>query len=97
MLISDWSSDVCSSDLLPMSGTAERSLPKEATGTWKLSFKASMMIASLTEDSTMTLDKDPLLPQSYHFERGGLGKSKSADERGVGTGGVSTFRTRWYR
>jgi hypothetical protein len=34
---------------LPMSGTAERSLEKNADGTWKLSFKASMMIASLTE------------------------------------------------
>ena len=64
---------------LPMSGTAERSLTKEANGVWKLSFKASMMIASLTEESTLTLDKDTLLPQSYHFERGGLGKAKKAD------------------
>jgi hypothetical protein len=62
-----------------MSGTAERSLVKEANGVWKLSFKASMMIASLTEESTLTLDKDTLLPQSYHFERGGLGKAKKAD------------------
>lgn len=37
---------------LPMSGTAERSLEKKGDGTWKLSFKASMMIASLTEEST---------------------------------------------
>lgn len=64
---------------LPMSGTAERSLEKKGDGTWKLSFKASMMIASLTEESTLTLDKDTLLPQSYHFERGGLGKAKKAD------------------
>jgi len=53
---------------LPMSGTAERSLTKEANGVWKLSFKASMMIASLSEESTLTLDKDTLLPQSYHFD-----------------------------
>ncbi|KAB0506662.1 DUF3108 domain-containing protein [Pseudomonas moorei] len=64
---------------LPMSGTAERSLTQEANGVWKLSFKASMMIASLTEESTLTLDKDTLLPQSYHFERGGLGKAKKSD------------------
>lgn len=64
---------------LPMSGTAERSLEKKGDGTWKLSFKASMMIASLTEESTLTFDKDTLLPQSYHFERGGLGKAKKAD------------------
>jgi len=61
---------------LPMSGTAERSLEKNTDGTWKLSFKASMMIASLTEESVITLEKGSLLPQSYHFERGGLGKAK---------------------
>ncbi|MDF9777617.1 DUF3108 domain-containing protein [Pseudomonas baetica] len=64
---------------LPMSGTAERNLTKEASGVWKLSFKASMMIASLSEESTLTVDKDTLLPQSYHFERGGLGKAKKSD------------------
>ncbi|MBI3906246.1 MAG: DUF3108 domain-containing protein, partial [Pseudomonas fluorescens] len=37
---------------LPMSGTAERSLEKTSDGKWKLSFKASMMIASLSEEST---------------------------------------------
>ncbi|NWB87161.1 DUF3108 domain-containing protein [Pseudomonas gingeri] len=61
---------------LPMSGSAERSLSKNDNGTWTLSFKASMMIASLTEESTLRLDKDTLLPQSYNFERGGLGKAK---------------------
>ncbi|WP_248806989.1 DUF3108 domain-containing protein [Pseudomonas sp. MWU13-2100] len=61
---------------LPMSGSAERSLSKNDNGTWTLSFKASMMIASLTEESTLLLDKDTLLPQSYSFERGGLGKAK---------------------
>lgn len=61
---------------LPMSGSAERSLSKNDNGTWTLSFKASMMIASLTEESTLLLDKDTLLPQSYMFERGGLGKAK---------------------
>jgi len=64
---------------LPMSGTAERSLEKNANGTWSLNFKASMMIASLTEQSTLRLDKDTLLPQTYHFERGGLGKAKKVD------------------
>ncbi|MDB6048456.1 MAG: isoprenoid biosynthesis protein [Pseudomonas sp.] len=65
---------------LPMSGgTAERSLTKNANDTWSLSFKASMMIASLTEVSTLKVDKDALLPQTYNFERGGLGKSKKVD------------------
>jgi hypothetical protein len=65
---------------LPMSGgTAERSLVKGDNGTWTLSFKASMMIASLTEVSTLKVDKDVLLPQTYSFERGGLGKTKKVD------------------
>ena len=64
---------------LPMSGTAERSLTKNANDTWTLSFKASMMIASLTEVSTLRVDKGTLLPQSYNFERGGLGKTKKID------------------
>ncbi|MBN2994194.1 DUF3108 domain-containing protein, partial [Pseudomonas cedrina subsp. fulgida] len=61
---------------LPMSGSAERSLTKNGDGTWTLSFKASMMIASLTETSVILFDKDTLQPKSYAFERGGLGKAK---------------------
>jgi Protein of unknown function (DUF3108) len=65
---------------LPMSGgTAERSLTKSDSGTWTLSFKASMMIANLSEVSTLKVDKGALLPQTYSFERGGLGKSKKVD------------------
>lgn len=64
---------------LPMSGTAERTLTKNDNGTWTLAFKASMMIASLSEVSTLTVDKDTILPQTYNFERGGLGKAKKVD------------------
>jgi len=61
---------------LPMSGSAERSLTQNGDGTWTLNFKASMMIASLTETSVIHFDKDALQPKSYTFERGGLGKAK---------------------
>lgn len=64
---------------LPMSGTASRELTANTDGTWTLTFQASMMIASLNESSVLRLDKDALLPQSYHFERGGLGKAKKTD------------------
>ncbi|MCY1409524.1 hypothetical protein D3C76_760750 [compost metagenome] len=64
---------------LPMSGTAERSLKETGNGVWTLSFKASMMIASLSEVSTLSVDKDVLLPKTYNFERGGLGKAKKVD------------------
>jgi len=64
---------------LPMSGTAERSLTPNDSGVWTLSFKASMMIASLSEVSTLKVDKNTLVPQTYNFERGGLGKTRKAD------------------
>ena len=47
---------------LPMSGSAERSLTKGADNVWTLNFKASMMIASLTETSVILFDKDTLQP-----------------------------------
>ncbi|MDY7067965.1 hypothetical protein PsexTeo8_44610 [Pseudomonas extremaustralis] len=61
---------------LPMSGSAERSLTKNGDGSWTLNFKASMMIASLTETSVILFEKDTLQPKSYTFERGGLGRAK---------------------
>ncbi|WP_300730166.1 DUF3108 domain-containing protein [Pseudomonas sp.] len=64
---------------LPMSGSAERSLTRDANGTWTLNFKASMLVASLNEESTLKVEKDALIPLTYHFERGGLGKKKSID------------------
>ena len=66
---------------LPMSGSAERSLvkDKEKDNVWTLNFKASMLIASLNEESTLKLEKDQPVPLSYHFERGGLGKAKKID------------------
>ncbi len=64
---------------LPMSGTASRELKDNGNGTWTLNFTASMMIANLNESSVIKVDKDALLPQSYHFERGGLGKAKKTD------------------
>ncbi|PVZ16353.1 MULTISPECIES: DUF3108 domain-containing protein [unclassified Pseudomonas] len=62
---------------LPMSGSAERSLQANPDGTWTLAFKASMMIASLSESSIFKFEKNAVLPQSYAYERGGMGKSKS--------------------
>ncbi|MEB0205849.1 DUF3108 domain-containing protein [Pseudomonas sp. CCC3.1] len=64
---------------LPMSGSAERSLSKDANNVWTLSFKATMLIASLTESSTFAFKNDSLIPQSYTFERGGLGKAKKVN------------------
>ena len=64
---------------LPMSGSAERSLTKSDNGIWTLNFKASMLVASLNEESTLKIEKNALIPLTYHFERGGLGKAKKID------------------
>lgn len=64
---------------VPVSGSAERSLQKLDDGRWQLVFKASMLVAGLTEQSTFTVEDDAFLPQSYKFERSGLGKSKDVE------------------
>jgi hypothetical protein len=64
---------------LPVSGSAERSLQALDNGVWKLNFEASMLVAGLTEESTLRLDKDVFLPQTYLYERNGLGKGKKIE------------------
>ena len=65
---------------LPMSGTAERSLQADGDNRWLLSFKASMLVASLTEQSTFRQDADIFLPLTYRFDRSGLGKGKTVEQ-----------------
>lgn len=61
---------------VPVSGTAERHLQRNADGTWSLQFKASMLVAGLSEESRFRHDNARFVPLSYRFERSGLGKSK---------------------
>lgn len=65
---------------LPISGSAERSLKTRDDGTWKLSFNASMLVASLIEESTFRMDEAAIKPLSYTFERSGLGKGKKIEQ-----------------
>ena len=69
----DWSS-------LPFSGSAERSLTSTGNHQWQLSFNASMMVASITEKSTFDYSSGQFRPQSYSYNRGGLGSSKKDAE-----------------
>lgn len=66
---------------LPMSGSAERHLSALDNGLWQLSFQASMLVASLSEQSTLRLENSALVPQSYLYERSGLGKGKKIEQR----------------
>ena len=62
---------------VPVSGTAKRSLEKLEDGNWRLDFEASMLVASLNERSTFSLEGETFLPQSYRLKRSGLGKGKA--------------------
>ncbi len=66
---------------LPVSGSAERSLQALDNGLWKLNFEASMLVASVTEESTLRVENDALQPYSYLYERNGLGKGKKVEQR----------------
>lgn len=61
---------------VPVSGSAERQLEKAADGSWNLLFKASMLVAGITEKSHFRYDNQRFVPISYRFERNGLGKAK---------------------
>jgi hypothetical protein len=64
---------------LPISGSAERHLESLGNGQWKLTFKASMLVAGLSEESTLRYEQGVFLPQKYLYERNGLGKAKKIE------------------
>ncbi|WP_349571049.1 DUF3108 domain-containing protein [Azotobacter salinestris] len=64
---------------MPISGSAERTL-KQLDGTrWEYEFKASMLVASLSEQSTFTVESGRLVPLAYRYERSGMGKGKEVE------------------
>jgi len=65
---------------VPISGTAERNLQRLDDGRWQLSFEASMLVASVSEQSTFRLENNAFLPLTYRYERSGLGKGKEVEQ-----------------
>lgn len=63
---------------LPFTGTAERSLQQLADGSWELGFKASMLVAGVSESSIFLQQDNQLLPVRYRYDRSGLGKPKKS-------------------
>lgn len=60
---------------VPVSGSAERVL-QQTDGVWSLQFRASMLVAGISEESRFRHEKGRFVPISYRFERSGLGKRK---------------------
>src|SRR3546814_16845140 len=94
MRISDWSSDVCSSDLLIRSGAAPSSFESASLG----NINAFLAYAGRTGRLADLGAQDRVLAQAYlAFLRGGGNPDLFArsEERRVGKECVSTCRSRW--
>jgi hypothetical protein len=64
---------------LPFRGRAERVLEAGADGSWTLTFSASMLVASVKEESTFRVGESGPVPQRYRFSRRGLGRNREAE------------------
>ena len=66
---------------LPLGGSGERSLQRNPDGSWRLSFSANMMLASIKETSDFTSKGQQIIPHHYSKERTGLGKKPTEEAR----------------
>src|SRR3546814_12174387 len=94
MRISDWSSDVCSSDLQPWAPQlAELGVPHvtHVAGLNQSAAYVPQIAAVLRPEGQFALIDDPVDPDIGPFKA----KSIRSEERRVGTECVSTCRSRW--
>ena len=61
---------------MPISGSAERTLKKLDGTRWDYEVKASMLVASVTEQSTFAVESGRFVPLAYRYVRSGMGKEK---------------------
>src|SRR3546814_10596534 len=91
MRISDWSSDVCSSDLRRVEGEALRT-PAPRPGRDRRDRRRSVE----GDCGTHQPSSPPRLGEGYRPRRpGALARAARTEERRVGKEGVSTCRSRW--
>src|SRR3546814_14689370 len=103
MRISDWSSDVCSSDLLAdTSGALRPALLHQRIGREKARLDAVRLRPELLQrrlaDSRVALDRLARLAASLDPDRPlsrGFARVMRSEERRLGHGWVSTCRSRW--
>src|SRR3546814_20724177 len=100
MRISDWSSDVCSSDLCP-SRTGWRweqagRKPAGSCGLLQALHVVQVVLAQLAgEDARMAVADRLAVELGHRPHEGGAGGEKRSEERRVGNECVSTCRSRW--
>src|SRR3546814_19952405 len=94
MRISDWSSDVCSSDLVSI-----RVMAKPATPEYPYGFFRSVGVAHLVAGVALFTMGAVLLVESVltlvRADRPPIGSIERSEERRVGKACVSTCRSRW--
>src|SRR3546814_9763595 len=90
MRISDWSSDVCSSDLSPTARS--RAL---VTGATRPGTVAGEFIRNVALFKSFMVSHTYLHMSRMMAQRGLAGKAKRSEERRVGKECVSTCRSRW--
>src|SRR3546814_17904243 len=93
MRISDWSSDVCSSDLLVKFGDWERADEQRADG--RHVHKATIAIEETLKKDLFTIEPYKLLKIQLPGPASVLADWTRSEERRVGTECVSTCRDRW--
>src|SRR3546814_16932639 len=99
MRISDWSSDVCSSDLLPVAATVP---PSEPDALWSAEVGGEQIVRTADRAYVSDAQLDPLIaagrdltPLDADRMRDALLLSLRSEERRVGKECVSTCRFRW--
>ena len=62
---------------LPVQAKAVRELTRMDNGHYRLTSSAEALFVSITESSEFTYEDERWLPDSYHYQRQGLGKNKN--------------------
>src|SRR3546814_11903765 len=93
MRISDWSSDVCSSDLRRIYGNrlSDGAFSAIITDIAERRYSDVHLSAFVTACSAVPLDTD----ETISLTRAMVDVGERSEERRVGKGGVSTCRSRW--
>src|SRR3546814_20916241 len=98
MLISDWSSDVCSSDLIVTIRTMPMTISKGFMGRFLSRMSVERRVAQLFDfvgDIDALVGHDAFEDADAFLQSFGLGRILRSEERRVGKECVSTCRSRW--
>src|SRR3546814_15949023 len=99
MRISDWSSDVCSSDLILMGTLNDQVLksPPQPEMRSMIAYKDGMLHQKLLDRSWKAQAAEPAQPTGKYPDEDVWVRALRSEQRGVGKECVGTCRSRWSR